>query len=71
MAMKAALKVVIRGFAAPVQWAMTAWDWLGPAYRVTVPVICYLAFLRHRHPELGAAVAAPDPGSPDVIAGSG
>jgi uncharacterized protein YaaW (UPF0174 family) len=71
MAMKAALKVVIRGFAAPVQWAMTAWDWLGPAYRVTVPVICYLAFLRHRHPEVGAAVAAPDPGGPDVIAGSG
>lgn len=60
MAMKAALKVIVRGFAAPVQWAMTAWDWLGPAFRVTVPVICYLAFLRHRHPEAAPVVAAPE-----------
>jgi len=54
MATKAALRLVVRGLAAPILWAKTAWDWLGPAYRVTVPVICYLAYLRHRHPEAGA-----------------
>lgn len=53
MAMKAGLKIVVRGFAAPVQWAMTTWDWLGPAFRLTVPVICYVAFLRHRHSQVG------------------
>jgi uncharacterized protein YaaW (UPF0174 family) len=65
MATRAALKLVIRGFAAPVVWAMTAWDWLGPAYRLTVPVICYVAYLRHRHPEGAAAeaVAGPEAGA--------
>jgi len=45
-ATKRALRVVLRGFAGPVHWALTAWDWLGPAYRLTVPVICYVAYLR-------------------------
>ena len=65
MATKAALRIVVRGFAAPVQWAMTTWDWLGPAFRLTVPVICYVAYLRHLHPDAGAAVVAAD-----LIAGS-
>jgi len=55
MATKAALRLVVRGLAAPVQWVMTTWGWLGPAFRLTVPVICYVAYLRHRHPEAGAA----------------
>lgn len=72
MATKAALKLMIRGCAGPVVWAMTAWDWLGPAYRLTVPVICYVAYLRHRHPE-GAAedVVGPEagPAAADLTAG--
>jgi uncharacterized protein YaaW (UPF0174 family) len=43
----AALKLLLRGLAGPANWAITAWDWLGPAYRLTVPTICYVAFLRH------------------------
>lgn len=62
MATRAALKIVVRGFAAPVHWAMTGWDWLGPAFRLTVPVICYVAYLRRRHPEADAAA--------DLTAGS-
>jgi len=42
------LKVVLRRLATPVGWALTAWDWLGPAYRFTVPVICYVAYLRRK-----------------------
>ena len=68
MATKAALKLVIRGLAAPVMWAMTAWDWLGPAYRMTVPVICYVAYLRHRHAQVDAAT---DAAAADLTAGSG
>ena len=68
MVTKAALKLVIRGFAAPVMWAMTAWDWLGPAYRMTVPVICYVAYLRHRHAQVDAAT---DAAAADLTAGSG
>ncbi len=79
MAMKAGLKIVVRGFAAPVQWAMTTWDWLGPAYRLTVPVICYVAYLRSRQAQAGTevgtdagAVAEPtaEPGAADLTAGS-
>ena len=62
-AIKAALRVVLRSFAGPVQWALTAWDWLGPAYRLTVPVICYVAFLRHAQAVRAGAVG--DPGNPD------
>jgi len=42
------LRVVLRRLATPVGWALTAWDWLGPAYRFTVPVICYVAYLRRK-----------------------
>ena len=44
---KRALRLLLRGLARPVLWAMTAWDLLGPAYRLTVPAICYVAYLRH------------------------
>lgn len=54
MATKAALKLVLRSFAGPVHWALTAWDWAGAAYRLTVPVICYVAYLRRLHPEVKA-----------------
>jgi hypothetical protein len=40
------LRVVLRRLATPVGWALTAWDVIGPAYRLTVPVICYVAYLR-------------------------
>lgn len=43
----AALKLVLRGLAGPANWAITAWEWLGPAYRLTVPTVCYVAYLRH------------------------
>lgn len=51
---KRAMKLVLRRLAGPVDWALTAWDWLGPAYRLTVPTICYVAYLRH-HQLLRAA----------------
>ena len=47
---KAALKLVARGLAGPVGWGMSAWSWLGPADRVTIPVIWYVAYLRARKP---------------------
>ena len=48
MVTRAALRVVLRGLAGPAYWALAAWDWLGPAYRLTVPVVCYVAYLRKR-----------------------
>ncbi len=30
------------------RWAVRVWRWLGPAYRLTVPVICYVHYLRQR-----------------------
>ena len=45
-ALKLGLRLAIRGAAAPVGVAMTLWDWLGPAYRVTIPAIRYVAYLR-------------------------
>ncbi len=68
MATKAALKLVLRSFAGPVHWALTAWDWAGAAFRLTVPVICYVAYLRRLHPEAGrtAEVSA----AADLTAGS-
>ncbi|MBA3547637.1 MAG: hypothetical protein H0T76_14225 [Nannocystis sp.] len=77
MVTKAALKLVLRSFAGPVTWGITAWELLGAAYRLTVPVICYVAYLRHKHPEAGAATqvgAAADltarPSGPSGSAGS-
>ena len=69
MATRAALRIVLRGFAAPVHWALTAWDWMGAAFRLTVPVVCYVAYLRHKHPEAGAAAETGAPA--DLTAGSG
>jgi uncharacterized protein YaaW (UPF0174 family) len=48
-AVSTGLKLVLRGAAAPIGVGLTAWDLLGPAYRVTIPVICYIAYLRHKH----------------------
>lgn len=48
MIRRAALRVVLRGLAGPANWVLTAWDWLGPAYRLTVPTICYVAYLREQ-----------------------
>ena len=56
----AALKVVLRRLAGPVQWALTAWEWLGPAYRITVPVVCYVAYLRHAQEAKRGESAAAD-----------
>ena len=65
-ATRAALRVVLRSFAGPAHWALTAWDWLGPAYRLTVPVICYVAYLRHAQQARASATgSAGDPGDPD------
>lgn len=48
-AVSTGLKLVLRGAAAPIGVGLTAWDLLGPAYRVTIPIICYIAYLRHKH----------------------
>ncbi len=58
IARRVALRVVLRRFAGPAMWALTAWDLLGPAYRLTVPVLCYVAYLRHRQAGAAAATAA-------------
>lgn len=42
------LKVVLRRLATPIGWILTVWDYLGPAYRLTVPLIIYVAYLRRR-----------------------
>jgi hypothetical protein len=47
-AIKAGVRLLARRLAGPVGWAMTAWEWAGPAFRLTVPVICYVAHLRAR-----------------------
>lgn len=60
----AALRLVLRGLAGPVNWLITAWEWLGPAYRLTVPVICYVGFLRH-HQAIAAAAGAAAAGVAD------
>lgn len=55
----AALKLVLRGLAGPANWAITAWEWLGPAYRLTVPTVCYVAYLRQQQ-QLRAQAEAGD-----------
>ena len=51
----AALTRVIGVFAGPVGWALTAiwtiFDIAGPAYRVTIPAVIQVAFLRLKHQE--------------------
>ncbi len=48
----AALVRALGVFAGPVGWAVTglwtAVDLAGPAYRVTIPVVCHVAFLRQK-----------------------
>ncbi|MDC0667019.1 hypothetical protein [Nannocystis radixulma] len=44
--LRAGLKVVLRGAAGPVYNAIRLWGWAGPAFRYTVPVIVYVAYLR-------------------------
>ena len=44
--LRAGLRVVLRGAAGPVYNALRMWGWMGPAFRYTVPVIVYLAYLR-------------------------
>ncbi len=50
LAANAALARGIAVFAGPIGWAVTAiWtalDIAGPAYRVTIPVVCHVAYLR-------------------------
>jgi uncharacterized protein YaaW (UPF0174 family) len=53
-ARKKALKLVLRRLAGPVDWALTAWEWLGPAYRLTVPTVCYVAYLRQKQSQVRA-----------------
>jgi uncharacterized protein YaaW (UPF0174 family) len=57
-AKKQALRLVLRGLAGPVNWLWTAWDWAGPAYRLTIPVICYVAYLRGKQAREDQARAA-------------
>jgi hypothetical protein len=58
--LQAGLKLVLRRAAGPVYQAVRAWEWAGPAFRYTVPVIVYVAYLRG-HVDVEAA--APAPGS--------
>ncbi len=53
-ATKRLLRFLVRRLAGPVQWVITVWDWLGPAYRLTVPAICYVAYLRHAQAQRAA-----------------
>lgn len=60
---RTALRVVLRGLAGPAYWTLAAWDWLGPAYRLTVPVICFVAYLRKRQAaDVAQDDAASEPG---------
>lgn len=43
---KAGLRLVLRRAAGPIGLAMDAWGLLGPAYRVTIPAISYVHYLR-------------------------
>lgn len=46
--LRAGLRVALRGVGAPIYHAIQMWGWLGPAFRYTVPVIAYIAYLRTR-----------------------
>lgn len=54
--LRAGLRVILRGASGPVYNAIRMWGWMGPAFRFTVPVIAYVAYLRGR--QAGAANAA-------------
>lgn len=47
-ALRWVMRLVLRGAAGPVGAALVLWDLLGPAYRVTIPVVCYVSYLRGR-----------------------
>ncbi len=55
---KQALRLVLRGLAGPAMWLWTAWDFAGPAYRLTIPAICYVAYLRGKQAREDQARAA-------------
>jgi hypothetical protein len=55
---KLLLRVVVRRLATPIGWAFTVWDLLGPAYRITVPLICYVAYLRRKQQPSLMTIAA-------------
>jgi len=44
--LRAGLKLVLRRAAGPVYNVIRLWGWAGPAFRYTVPVIVYVAYLR-------------------------
>ena len=48
-AIGAALKLAVRGLAAPLSVGMSAWGLMGPADRVLIPTVWYMAYLRHKH----------------------
>lgn len=50
------LRLVLRGASGPVYHAIRAWGWAGPAFRYTVPVIAYVAYLRD-HVDIDVAAA--------------
>lgn len=56
--LRAGLRAILRRAGAPVYHAIQMWGWMGPAYRYTVPVIVYVAYLRS-HVEGAAAVLTP------------
>lgn len=53
--LRAGLRVALRGAAGPVYNAIRMWGWMGPAFRYTVPVIAYIAYLRGRLAEQARA----------------
>lgn len=41
------LKMAFKTAAGPLGWGIGVWGWLGPAWRVFIPVACYIGYLRH------------------------
>lgn len=60
--LRAGLKLVLRRAGGPIYQAIRLWELAGPAFRYTVPVIVYVAYLRG-HVEVEAAVQAHESGS--------
>lgn len=44
---KTGLKFLFKSAAGPLGWGIGVWGWLGPAWRVFIPVACYIGYLRH------------------------
>ncbi len=43
---KIGLKMLFKSAAGPLGWGLGMWGWLGPAWRVFIPVACYIGYLR-------------------------